>query len=195
VGEAAGVDVLDAPVSGGDVGAREARLVIMVGGRGEAFERALPLFERLGRVVFHAGGPGSGQHTKMVNQIAIASGLVGVCEALLYASRAGLDVQGVIETISGGAAGSWSLTNYAPRMLRGDFAPGFRVDHLVKDLGIALEEARQAKVSLPGLALAEQLYVALQAEGRGQDGVQALVLALAHLSSVEWPAGEPEQSR
>jgi 3-hydroxyisobutyrate dehydrogenase len=154
----------------------------------------LPLFERLGRVVFHAGPPGSGQHTKMVNQIAIASGLVGVCEALLYASRAGLDVQGVIETISGGAAGSWSLTNYAPRMLRGDFAPGFRVDNLVKDIGIALEEARQAKVSLPGLALAEQLYVALQAEGRGQDGVQALVLALARLSSVEWPAEEPEQS-
>jgi 3-hydroxyisobutyrate dehydrogenase len=194
VGESSGVDVLDAPVSGGDVGAREARLVIMVGGRREAFERALPLFERLGRVVFHAGPPGSGQHTKMVNQIAIASGLVGVCEALLYASRAGLDVEGVIETISGGAAGSWSLTNYAPRMLRGDFAPGFRVDHLVKDLGIALEEARQAKVSLPGLALAEQLYVALQAEGRGQDGVQALVLALARLSSVEWPAEEPEQS-
>lgn len=190
-GETAGVDVLDAPVSGGDVGAREARLVIMVGGRPEAFERARPLLEELGRLVFHAGGAGAGQHTKMVNQIAIASGLVGVCEALVYAARAGLDIAGVIETISGGAAGSWSLTNYAPRMLLGDFAPGFRVDHLVKDLGIALDEARKMKISLPGLALAEQLYVSLQAEGSGKDGVQALVLALARLSAVKWPPGEP----
>jgi len=186
-GAAAGVDVLDAPVSGGDVGAREGKLVIMVGGRTEAFERALPLLDAFGRLVFHAGEAGTGQHTKMVNQIAIAGGMVGVCEALVYAARAGLDVERVIETISGGAAGSWSLSNYAPRMLRGDFAPGFKVDHFVKDLGIALGEARQARLSLPGLALAEQLYVALQAEGRGQSGTQALVLALARLSSLDWP--------
>ncbi|MGZ4372536.1 MAG: NAD(P)-dependent oxidoreductase [Gaiellaceae bacterium] len=186
-GEDRGVDVLDAPVSGGDVGAREARLVVMVGGKPEAFDRALPLLEVFSRLVVHEGGPGAGQHTKMVNQIAIASGLIGVCEALVYATRAGLDVERVIETISGGAAGSWSLTNYAPRMLRGDFEPGFRVDHLVKDLGIALAEARRLKLALPGLALAQQLYVSLQAAGRGDRGVKALVLALAELSVVEWP--------
>ena len=187
-GMSGGVDVLDAPVSGGDVGAREARLVIMVGGRREAFDRAQPLLDKLGRLVFYAGEAGAGQHTKMANQIAIASGMIGVCEALVYATRAGLDVPEVIETISGGAAGSWSLANYGPRMLRGDFAPGFRIDHFVKDLGIALDEARRAKLSLPGLALAEQLYVSLQAEGRGQNGTQALVLTLARLSSIEWPA-------
>jgi len=186
-GEARGVDVLDAPVSGGDVGAREARLVVMVGGKPEAFERAQPLLDAFSRLVVLEGGPGAGQHTKMVNQIAIASGLIGVCEALVYATRAGLDVERVIETISGGAAGSWSLTNYAPRMLRGDFEPGFRVDHLVKDLGIALAEARRLKLALPGLALAQQLYVSLQAADRGDRGVQALVLALAELSAVEWP--------
>ena len=186
-GEARGVDVLDAPVSGGDVGAREARLVVMVGGKPEAFERAQPLLDAFSRLVVLEGGPGAGQHTKMVNQIAIASGLIGVCEALVYATRAGLDVERVIETISGGAAGSWSLTNYAPRMLRGDFEPGFRVDHLVKDIGIALAEARRLKLALPGLALAQQLYVSLQAADRGDRGVQALVLALAELSAVEWP--------
>jgi 3-hydroxyisobutyrate dehydrogenase len=186
-GEDIGVDVLDAPVSGGDVGAREARLVVMVGGKTEAFERAQPLLEVFSRLVVHEGESGAGQHTKMVNQIAIASGLVGVCEALVYATRAGLDVERVIETISGGAAGSWSLTNYAPRMVRGDFEPGFRVDHLVKDLGIALAEARRLKLALPGLALAQQLYVSLQAARRGDRGVQALVLALAELSVVEWP--------
>ncbi len=186
-GQPVDVEVLDAPVSGGDIGAREAKLVIMVGGNEDAFERARPLLEILGRLVFHAGGPGAGQHTKMVNQIAIASGLVGVCEALIYATRAGLDVAGVIETISGGAAGSWSLSNYGPRMIRGDFEPGFKVDHLVKDLGIALAEAKEARISLPGLALAEQLYVALQADGRGEKGVQSLVLALASLSAVDWP--------
>ncbi len=134
----------------------------------------------------HEGGPGAGQHTKMANQIAICSGMIGICEALLYAQRAGLDVQRVLDTIGGGAAGSWSLTNYAPRMLRGDFEPGFKVDHFVKDLGIALAEARRLRLALPGLALAEQLYVALQAQGRGDRGTHSLVLALAHLSDAEW---------
>jgi 3-hydroxyisobutyrate dehydrogenase len=177
---------LDAPVSGGDVGARNASLVIMVGGRQETFERALPVFRRLGKTVTYEGGPGAGQHTKMVNQIAIASGMIGVCEALLYALEAGLDVTKVIETISPGAAGSWSLTNYSPRALRGDFEPGFKIDHFIKDLGIALEEARRMKLSLPGLALAEQLYIAAAAQGRGQKGTHALLLALAQLSDVEW---------
>ena len=184
-----GVDAIDAPVSGGDVGARNATLVIMAGGAPEAFERGRPLFEVLGRTIVHQGGPGAGQHAKMVNQIAISSGMVGVCEALLYAHRAGLDVATVLDTISGGAAGSWSLSNLAPRALRGDFEPGFKVDHFIKDLGIALAEARRMDLALPGLALGEQLYVATRAHGLGQRGTHALLLALADLSGVPWPAG------
>jgi len=186
---ARGVDALDAPVSGGDVGARNATLVIMVGGTPEAFERARPLFGILGRTIVHQGGPGAGQHAKMVNQIAIASNMIGVCEALLYGYRAGLDLATVLETISGGAAGSWALGNLAPRVLRGDFEPGFKVDHFLKDLGIALAEARRMDLALPGLALAEQLYVATRAAGRGQKGTQALLLALAELSALQWPDG------
>jgi 3-hydroxyisobutyrate dehydrogenase len=185
---AKGVGSLDAPVSGGDVGARNASLVIMVGGTEDAFDRALPLLQRLGKTVTLQGGAGAGQHTKMVNQIAIASGMVGVCEALLYAYRAGLDVAKVLDTIGSGAAGSWSLTNYGPRALRGDFEPGFKIDHFIKDLGIALEEARRMNLSLPGLALANQLYIAASAQGRGQKGTHALVLALAQLSNIDWPA-------
>ncbi len=181
-----GVGSLDAPVSGGDVGARNASLVIMVGGQQDTFDRALPMLEHLGKVVTYQGGPGAGQHAKMVNQIAIASGMVGVCEALLYALRAGLDVAKVIETIGTGAAASWSLVNYSPRALRGDFEPGFKIDHFIKDLGIALEEARRMGLALPGLALAEQLYIAASAQGRGQKGTHALVLALAQLSGVDW---------
>jgi 3-hydroxyisobutyrate dehydrogenase len=183
---AKGIASLDAPVSGGDVGARNATLVIMVGGSQAGFDRVLPIFQRLGKVVSFAGGPGAGQHTKMVNQIAISSGMVGVCEALLYAFRAGLDVDQVIGTISTGAAGSWSLINYGPRALRGDFEPGFKVDHFIKDLGIALAEARRMQLSLPGVALAEQLYIAASAQGRGQKGTHALVLALSQLSGVDW---------
>ncbi len=183
-----GVEALDAPVSGGDVGAREGKLVVMVGGSEQALERVRPIFDHLARLVVLQGGPGAGQHTKMVNQIAIASGMVGVCEALLYAFRAGLDLQRVLDTIGGGAAGSWSLSNYGPRMLRGDYQPGFKVEHFVKDLGIALDEARRMRLALPGLALAEQLYVALMGEGRAERGTQSLVLALAQLSDVPWPS-------
>jgi 3-hydroxyisobutyrate dehydrogenase len=181
------VGALDAPVSGGDVGARNATLVIMAGGAEQDFERALPLLRELGETITLQGGPGSGQHTKMMNQIAIASGMIGVCEALLYAHRAGLDVERALDTIKGGAAGSWSLSNYAPRLLRGDLEPGFKVDHFVKDLGIALAEARRLKLALPGLALAEQLYVATQAQGLGQKGTHALLVALARVSAVDWP--------
>jgi 3-hydroxyisobutyrate dehydrogenase len=188
---AKGISSLDAPVSGGDVGARNASLVIMVGGTEEAFDRVLPLFQRLGKAATLEGGAGAGHHTKMVNQIAIASGMVGVCEALLYAYRAGLDVAKVLDTIGPGAAGSWSLTNYGPRALRGDFEPGFKIDHFIKDLGIALSEARRMKLSLPGLALASQLYVAASAQGRGQKGTHALVLVLAQLSNVDWPTAGP----
>lgn len=181
---AEGIEALDAPVSGGDVGARNATLVIMVGGGGEGFSRVLPLFEVLGRKVTHHGGAGNGQHTKMVNQIAIASGMVALCESLLYARRAGLDVEQTIDTIGGGAAGSWSLSNYGPRIIGGDFEPGFKIDHFVKDLGIALHEARRMNLSLPGTALAEQLYVAAQGQGLGQRGTHALAIALDRLSGI-----------
>jgi 3-hydroxyisobutyrate dehydrogenase len=183
-----GTGSLDAPVSGGDVGARNASLVIVVGGHQQDYDRALPVLRRLGKTIVLTGGPGSGQHAKMANQIAIASGMVGVCEALLYAWQAGLDVGQIIDTIGNGAAGSWSLNNYGPRALRGDFEPGFKVDHFIKDLGIALAEARRLKLSLPGLALAEQLYVAAAAQGRGQKGTHSLLLALAQISGRDWAA-------
>jgi 3-hydroxyisobutyrate dehydrogenase len=184
--KARNVASVDAPVSGGDIGAREARLSIMVGGDREVAERLRPLFECMGKTIVYQGGPGAGQHTKMVNQILIATGMIGVCEALLYGYKAGLDLNTVLESVSGGAAGSWSLSNYAPRMLKGDFKPGFFVEHFIKDMGIALAEARRMNLSLPGLALSEQLYVALRAQGHGRKGTQSLILALAQLSQVEW---------
>jgi len=179
---------VDAPVSGGDVGARNATLSIMVGGDEEAVDRVRPLLEVMGKTIVLQGGPGAGQHTKLVNQILIASGMIGVCEALLYGYKAGLDLETVLESVAPGAAGSWSLSNYAPRMLAGDFEPGFIVEHFVKDMGIALAEARRLNLSLPGLALAEQLYVALTAQGKGRKGTQSLILALGALSSVDWEA-------
>ena len=182
-----GVASIDAPVSGGDVGARNATLSIMVGGDEEAVERVRPLLEVMGKTIVRQGGPGAGQHTKMVNQTLIASGMIGVCEALLYAYKAGLDLETVLESVAPGAAGSWSLTNYAPRMLKGDFEPGFVVEHFVKDMGIALAEARRMNLSLPGLSLAQQLYVALEAQGMGRKGTHSLILALAGLSNVDWP--------
>lgn len=181
-----GVASVDAPVSGGDVGAREARLSIMVGGDKEVVKRIRPLLECMGRTIVHQGPAGSGQHTKMVNQILIATGMIGVCEALLYGYKAGLDLNTVLESVSGGAAGSWSLSNLAPRTLRGNFDPGFFVEHFLKDMGIALAEARRMNLSLPGLALAEQLYQAVRAQGHAKKGTHALLLALAELSNVEW---------
>ena len=186
--KAKGVQALDAPVSGGVVGARNATLVIMVGGEPVAFERAEALFSSLGKTIKLMGGPGSGQHTKMVNQIAIASGMIALCEALLYGHRAGLDLEQTIATIESGAAGSWSLSNYGPRILKGDLEPGFKIDHFVKDLGIALAEARRMKLSLPGTALAEQLYIAAQGQGLGQKGTHALSVALGTVSGSDWPA-------
>jgi 3-hydroxyisobutyrate dehydrogenase len=180
------VDAVDAPVSGGDVGARNATLVIMAGGSPEAFERARPVLDVMGRTVVHAGGPGAGQHTKMTNQIAIASGMIGLCEALLYAARSGLDVERAVDTISGGAAGSWSLSNYGPRALKGDFAPGFKVEHFLKDLRIALAESRRMGLTMPGLTLAEELYARAEEQGLGARGTHALVLALAEMSGVAW---------
>jgi 3-hydroxyisobutyrate dehydrogenase len=181
------VHSVDAPVSGGDVGAREARLSIMIGGEADVVQALQPCFAALGRTIVHQGGAGAGQHAKVVNQTLVAGGMVGVCEALLYAYRAGLDLETVLESVASGAAGSWSLSNLAPRIVAGDFEPGFYVDHFVKDMGIALAEAQRMDIALPGLALARQLYVALQSQGHGHAGTQALVLALASLSGVDWP--------
>jgi 3-hydroxyisobutyrate dehydrogenase len=181
------IESLDAPVSGGDIGARNATLSIMVGGDTETVAAVRPLLEAMGKTIIHQGPAGAGQHTKMVNQTLIASGMVGVCEALLYAYRAGLDLETVLEAVSGGAAGSWSLSNYAPRMLAGDFAPGFMVDHFIKDMEITLGEARRMNLAMPGLALAHELYLALRAQGGGRDGTQSLIRALARISAVDWP--------
>jgi len=169
-----GVSTLDAPVSGGDVGARDARLSIMVGGDQPAFEAVLPLFRLMGTNVVYQGPAGSGQHTKMANQIAIASCMMGVCEALAYATRAGLDPETVLRSIGNGAAASWALNNLGPRMIKGDFAPGFYVKHFIKDMGIAIESARAMGLDTPGLAQAEALYQRLDAQGGGDDGTQAL---------------------
>jgi 3-hydroxyisobutyrate dehydrogenase len=184
---ARGVYALDAPVSGGDVGARNGTLSIMVGGEAEVFAAVRPCFEAMGQTIVLQGGPGAGQHTKMVNQILIAGTMVSIAEALVYAYRVGLDVETVLASVGSGAAGSWSLTNYVPRILAGNFAPGFFVDHFVKDLGIALAEARRAGLQLPGTELAERLYVTLQEQGRGRDGTQAIVHALAAISNQPWP--------
>jgi 3-hydroxyisobutyrate dehydrogenase len=181
-----GVHALDAPVSGGDVGARNAALSIMVGGEPDVFDAVHPCFEVMGATIVLQGGPGAGQHTKMMNQVLIASNMIGVCEALLYAYRASLDLESVLASVSGGAAGSWSLSNLAPRMIANNMAPGFYVNHFVKDMGIALAEAGRMEISLPGLALAHQLYVALQAQGGGADGTQSLIRALASLSGLDW---------
>jgi 3-hydroxyisobutyrate dehydrogenase len=171
---ARGLHALDAPVSGGDVGAREARLSIMVGGDEEAFRRAQPILALMGTKIVRQGGPGAGQHTKLCNQIVIASTMLGVCEGLAYAQRSGLDAPTVLESIGGGAAGSFLLNNLGPRILRGDFAPGFMIDHLVKDLRIAHGEGERLALDLPGLALALRQYEALAEAGEGRSGTQAL---------------------
>ena len=169
-----GLLALDAPVSGGDIGAREARLTIMVGGERAAFERALPIFQVMGKTIILMGGAGAGQHTKMCNQIAIAAGMLGVCEALAYASAAGIDQSEMIATISTGAAASWSLSNYGPRIIKGDFAPGFYVKHFIKDMEIALQAAREMGLAAPGLELALSRYRELAASGGEDLGTQAL---------------------
>ena len=185
---AAGVGAIsiDAPVSGGDVGAREAKLSIMIGGDKEAVDALMPCWRAMGKTIVHQGGAGAGQHTKMVNQTVIATNMIGVCEGLLYAQKAGLDLETVMESVGSGAAGSWSLSNLGRRIMDDDFDPGFFVEHFVKDMGIALDEAKRMGLSLPGLALAHQLYLALMAQGHRRDGTQALHLALASLSGIDW---------
>ena len=183
--KAKGIASVDAPVSGGDVGARNAALSIMVGGEADVVEAVKPLLECMGKTIVHQGGPGAGQHTKMVNQILIATNMIGVCEALLYGHKAGLDLRTVLQSVGGGAAASWSLNNLGPRIIDRNFEPGFFVEHFIKDMGIALDESKRMGLVMPGLALANQLYLAVQAQGFGRKGTQALMLALEHLSNVK----------
>ena len=180
--EGRGVACLDAPVSGGDIGAKNGTLSIMIGGTQEAFELAQPVLAPLGQKLVLQGPAGSGQHTKMVNQILIATNMIGMCEGILYAQKAGLDPRQVLESVGGGAAGSWSVSNLAPRILDDNFDPGFYVEHFLKDMGIALAEAERMNLALPGLALAKQLYEALRAQGGAKMGTQGLYLVLKRLS-------------
>ncbi|WP_267651185.1 NAD(P)-dependent oxidoreductase [Listeria welshimeri] len=170
-----GIGALDAPVSGGDIGAKNGMLAIMVGGAEDVFLKVKPIFEILGSSVILQGDAGAGQHTKMVNQIAIASNMIGVTEAIIYAEAAGLNPARVLESISGGAAGSWSLSNLIPRVLQDDFSPGFFIKHFIKDMGIALSEAKQMGLELPGLSLAEKMYQTLADQGLSEEGTQALI--------------------
>ena len=172
---AQGVHALDAPVSGGDVGAQNGTLSIMVGGDETVFHQVHSLLEVFGENIVYQGEAGAGQHTKMCNQIVIASGMIGVSEAMAYGLAAGLSMDHVLQSITTGAAGSWALSNLAPRMIEGDYAPGFYIKHIVKDMGIALRESAQMGITLPGLTLANDMYEKLVAEGYGEEGTQALV--------------------
>ncbi|HZG70130.1 MAG TPA: NAD(P)-dependent oxidoreductase [Chondromyces sp.] len=170
-----GQQALDAPVSGGDVGARNGTLSIMVGGDREAYEKVQPIFSALGQNIVYQGEAGAGQHTKMCNQIAIATNMIGICESLVYAKRSGLDPETVLKSIASGAAGSWSLSNLAPRINKGDFAPGFYIKHFIKDLKIALEESERMGLTLPGVTLAKEMYEELASQGEAYSGTQALI--------------------
>lgn len=176
------VAALDAPVSGGDVGAREAKLAIMVGGDKPAFDHVLPLFQKMGETIALMGGPGAGQHTKMANQIAIAGTMIGTVESLLYTARAGLGLDAMIDIVGKGAAASWTLNNLGRRIVKGDFAPGFYIKHFIKDMGIALKEAARMHLSLPGLSLVHQFYVSAQAQGLDTLGTQGLYKVLAAMN-------------
>ena len=180
-----GVGFVDAPVSGGDVGARNGTLSIMIGGTNEAVAQAMPYFEVMGKNLVHQGPAGAGQHTKMCNQITIAGTMIGVSECLVYSHKAGLDARTVLKSIGSGAAGCWTLDNLAPRVLDRNFDPGFYIDHFIKDMEIALSEAARLDLSLPGLALVNQLYRAIKAQGHGKSGTQALVLALEQMAGIQ----------
>jgi 3-hydroxyisobutyrate dehydrogenase len=183
--KAKGVAALDAPVSGGDVGARNAALSIMVGGDAGVVEAVRPLLECMGKTIVHQGPAGAGQHTKMVNQVLITGALNSVCEALLYARKAGLDPKTVLQSVGGGAAASWQLNTLGPKIIDRNFEPGFFVEHFVKDMGIALDEARRMNLALPGLGLVAQLFNAVQAQGYGRKGTHALMLAVEKLSNAQ----------
>ena len=185
---AKGLSAIDAPVSGGDVGARNAALSIMVGGDKKSVQAVMPLFELLGKKVVHQGGPGTGQQAKLCNQIVIAGTMIGVCESMLYGYKAGLDLNRMLDSIRGGAAACWTLDHLAPRILQRNFDPGFFVEHFVKDMGIALEESKRIGLVLPGLTLVHQLYQTVQTLGHGRSGTHALMLALEALAQTHLSA-------
>ena len=180
----AGATSVDAPVSGGEVGAINGALSIMIGGEKDVVDQLMPVFDVFGKNMVYQGEAGAGQHTKMCNQITIAGTMIGVCEGLIYGHKAGLDLTTMLSSISKGAAGCWSLDVLAPKIVNKDFDPGFMVEHFVKDLGIAIEEAENMNLSLPGLALVKQMYLSLIAMGKGRDGTQALYLVLEKLSGM-----------
>ena len=180
-----GVEMLDAPVSGGEAGAVNATLSIMVGGKREVFERCLPLLESLGKTITYCGPSGAGQTVKLCNQVAVSVTNLAVCEALVLAKKAGVSPQTMVEAIQGGAAASWQLSNMAPRMLGGDFRPGFKVWHQQKDLRLALEVARETSLPLPATTLVHQLFASIEADGLGEAGTQALIKALEKLGNVK----------
>jgi len=179
------VPSIDAPVSGGDVGAREGTLAIMAGGDNEVYDKVLPFFKLMGKNIAYMGKAGAGQHTKMSNQILIASTMIGVVESLLYAYRAGNDLNEVINVIGKGAAGCWSINNLGPRIVDGNFDPGFYIKHFIKDMGIALQEAKQMNLSLPGLALAHQFYISATSMGLEDLGTQGLYKIFAKMNGIE----------
>ena len=185
-GKPKGVHSVDAPVSGGDIGAKNATLSIMIGGEKDVVDALQPLFAAMGKTIVHQGGAGAGQHTKMANQILIATNMIGVCESLLYGYKAGLDLPTMLQSVGPGAAGSWSLNNLGPRIMANNFDPGFFVEHFIKDMWIALAEARRMGLCLPGLALGEQLYLSVKAKGWGRNGTHALMLALAEMADIDW---------
>jgi 3-hydroxyisobutyrate dehydrogenase len=176
------LSAIDAPVSGGDVGAKNASLSIMLGGDTASVQAVMPLFELLGKKIVHQGGPGAGQQAKLCNQIVIAGTMIGVCESLHYGYKAGLDLNRMLESIRGGAAACWTLDNLAPKILQRNFDPGFFVEHFIKDMGIALEEATRMGLTLPGLTLVHELYQTVHTLGHGRSGTHALMLALEELS-------------
>ena len=185
------VFALDAPVSGGDVGAEQGTLSIMVGGEASVFEALTPILGVFGKVLVHQGAAGCGQHAKLCNQITIAGTMIGVCEALVYAHHAGLDGEKLLGSIRQGAARCWTLANLAPKMLQRDFAPGFFVEHFIKDMGLALSEANRMGLLLPGLAIVHKLYQAVQAYGHGRSGTHALLLALENMSPTHLSSDQP----
>jgi 3-hydroxyisobutyrate dehydrogenase len=191
VASAKGLAAIDAPVSGGDIGAKNAALSIMIGGDTTSVQAVMPLFELLGKKIVHQGGPGTGQQAKLCNQIVIAGTMVGVCESLLYGYKAGLDLNRMLDSIRSGAAACWTLDNLAPKILQRNFDPGFFVEHFIKDMGLTLEEAKRMEIVLPSLTLVHQLYQTVQTLGHGRSGTHALMLALEELSHIQVSAASP----
>jgi 3-hydroxyisobutyrate dehydrogenase len=192
-GDEHSVFTIDAPVSGGDIGARNATLSIMLGGNALIASRISPLLNVLGTNIKYMGGPGMGQHTKMMNQILIATNMIGMCEGLMYAAKAGLPLQHAIDAVSAGAAGSWSISNLGPRIVRGDYEPGFMIEHFVKDMAIALDECERLRIVLPGLDLAHTMFAGLKKRGHGRSGTQALQKWYEALNRFEMPIQKPKE--